>query len=480
MPTVNLQVHERINAKIILDNARKEDIQSHSIIMKGKERNMNVHTAEIKFTQVTPDVLEQFLATANRRIVIAKAGYSVKEIEQLLKLVNPKKITCDLYMEEGENAVRYGYGGAEALLLLKNNLDIINVQSANQIRMSIVIVDDAVLAYAPVALAWEEIPDKLEFPNGFFGGKSIADTLFKQIGGETIVLPLEKDWKFTISVPPIPLKKIDTIKAEIEKTSKGLDENPAVDPATLRATTFYRNRFKLLKMTMHGANVKNKSINLRPFNAMFPDANSRLKASWSVLTSKDAKKMLAIRNFLSTVEREVGKLTFNTGRHGKLIKRKDKHEIEGKIHNLVGELAENLDDEKKSTEQLSIFKNETGDLKTILEASKKSLSEYLYKLADEDEKCWDKLFAHERTLLRRMKAENTDPAKKKAIEQAIETFIEDTLKFPSPKDIIKSIKVDFDYYDVSDELLADKDFMNLLEKFDVEIREYSQGYEKKN
>ena len=440
---------------------------------------MNVHTAEIKFTQVTPDVLEQFLATANRRIVIAKAGYSVKEIEQLLKLVNQKKITCDLYMEEGENAVRYGYGGAEALLLLKNNLDIINVQSANQIRMSIVIVDDAVLAYAPVALAWEEIPDKLEFPNGFFGGKSIADTLFKQIGGETIVLPLEKDWKFTISVPPIPLKKIDTIKAEIEKTSKGLDENPPIDPATLRATTFYRNRFKLLKMTMHGANVKNKRIDLRPFNSMFPDTNTRLKASWLVLTSEDAKKISVISKFLSTIEEEVGKVTIHAGRHGKLIKRKNRDGLEGNINNLVRELFDTLKGDKSTLMQEAI-ESQKGDLKTILADSKKSLSEYLYPLAAEEEKCWDKLFAHERTLFKKMKDKKNGLTEKIAIGQAIESFIEDTLNFPSPTDIIESIKVDFDYYDVSDELLDDPNFIKLLEKFDVEIREYSQGFEKKN
>jgi len=438
---------------------------------------MNVHTAEIKFTQVTPDILEQFLATANRRIVIAKAGYSVKEIEQLLNLVNQKKITCDLYMEEGENAVRYGYGESEALLLLKNHLNIINIQSANQIRMAIVIVDDAVLAYTPVALAWEKIPDKLEFPNGFFGGKSMTDTLFKQMGGEVITLPLEKESKLIISVPPIPLKKSETIKAELEKTCKALDENPSVDPATLRKTTFYRNKFKLLKMTMHGAKVKNKRIDLRPFNSLFPGTNNRLKASWLVLTSEDAKKISVMGNFLSKIEKEIGKITINTGRHGKLIKRKNRPGLEKKINDLVTELSDTLKGEKFNLKQEAIG-SQPGDLKTILTDSKKSLSEYLYLLAIEEENCWDKLFAHERTLFRKLKDENNNLSPEVAIPQAIETFIEDTLNFPSPTDIIESIKVNFDYYDVSDELLDDQDFIKLLEEFDVEIREYNQGFEK--
>ena len=45
--------------------------------------------------------------------------------------------------------------------------------------------------------------------------------------------------------------------------------------------------------------------------------------------------------------------------------------------------------------------------------------------------------------------------------------------------IVELITVDFDYYDVSNELLEDKKFMEMLEKIDVGVREYNQGFEKK-
>ena len=246
---------------------------------------MNKQLADVKFTEVTPEVLEKFLDTAARRIVIAKAGYSVAEVTQLIKLVKERKISCDLYMEEGENAVRYGFGTSEALPLLKESMDCINVQSVNQIRMALIIIDDTALVYAPIALSWEKAPEKLEFPNGFFGGKSIAEALFKQMGGLIVVLDIEekkadgvsvdKETIFTIPVLPLPKKNPVQIKAELEKTSESLKENPPVDPAVLRNTTFYRTKFKLLKMTMHGAKIKNKTLDLNPFNAMFPKTNNR-------------------------------------------------------------------------------------------------------------------------------------------------------------------------------------------------------------
>jgi hypothetical protein len=38
--------------------------------------------------------------------------------------------------------------------------------------------------------------------------------------------------------------------------------------------------------------------------------------------------------------------------------------------------------------------------------------------------------------------------------------------------------VEFDYYDISDELLAKEDFVEIVEKFDIEVRDYHEGNKK--
>lgn len=446
---------------------------------------MNKQNAEIKFSEVTPEILKKFLHTASQRIIIAKAGYSEDEITQLIKMVKEKNVICNLYFEEGEKAVRYGFGCQEALKLIHENMGCLNIHSVNQIRMAIVIVDDAALVYAPTALSWEESPEKLEFPNGFFGGAAIAETLFKQMGGEVVVLEMEQEatesnkgrQKISIPVPPIPEKAREKVQKELEQTRKALDENPPVDPAKLRKTTFYRNRYKLLKMIIHGAKVKNKRIDLRQFNRMFPKANNRLRASWSVLSAEDAKSLKFISQALAKIEKNLSDISFNTGRYGKLIKRKDMQSFEEKVIKSINELKSQLKGETSEDKQKTLPGMEVT-VESILATSKKELQNYLYTLAIEEKSCFEKLFANERTLYKRMNDINDDLIMEDAVIQALETFIEDTLKFPTASDITDSIKVDFDYFDVSDELLADENFIKTLEEFDVEVREYNQGFKK--
>ena len=51
---------------------------------------MAKQNAEIKFSEITPEIVKQFLNTASQRIIIAKAGYSEDEITQLINLVKEK------------------------------------------------------------------------------------------------------------------------------------------------------------------------------------------------------------------------------------------------------------------------------------------------------------------------------------------------------------------------------------------------------
>ncbi|QQG64654.1 hypothetical protein [Desulfobulbus oligotrophicus] len=44
--------------------------------------------------------------------------------------------------------------------------------------------------------------------------------------------------------------------------------------------------------------------------------------------------------------------------------------------------------------------------------------------------------------------------------------------------MIDLIRVEFDYYDISDELLAKEDFVKIVARFDIEIRDYQEGFEK--
>ena len=57
--------------------------------------------------------------------------------------------------------------------------------------MAIVIVDEYVMLYSRVALAWEEVPDKIDFQNDFIGGKATADSLLRKVEGEPQKITIE-------------------------------------------------------------------------------------------------------------------------------------------------------------------------------------------------------------------------------------------------------------------------------------------------
>ncbi|MDY0042689.1 MAG: hypothetical protein RBS57_20450, partial [Desulforhabdus sp.] len=291
---------------------------------------MKERAANVQFIKVTKESVLCFLGEARYRIVVAKAGYFADEIEKLLAQAK-KGVRCDLYVDTDENSVRYGFGEKAALELINANLELLNVQSANYIRMAIIIVDDAVMVYSPVALSWEEVPEQIDFPNGVIGGKELAGSLLRQIKGAPIKIRIE-GINIAIQTCPVIQKAPEEIKQEIETTISMLKENPPVDPAELRKTTFYRHKYKLLKMTLHGVRIKNKSISLRPFNNMFPKTNLRLKSSWNVLTREDVENLVAINEFQEVVEILVDECTLDAKRYGVVIETKNKKILEQSVN----------------------------------------------------------------------------------------------------------------------------------------------------
>lgn len=86
--------------------------------------------AAVQFVKVSRESVLSFIDGAQKRVVIAKAGYFVDEIEKLLELTK-SGVRCDLYADTAENSVRYGFGEQKALERINDNLELLHVQSAN-------------------------------------------------------------------------------------------------------------------------------------------------------------------------------------------------------------------------------------------------------------------------------------------------------------------------------------------------------------
>jgi hypothetical protein len=284
------------------------------------------------------------------------------------------------------------------------------------------------------------------------------------------------------NVVPFPTTKIANLKSEtesfakIEETIEILQKNKPVNPTQLRKTAMYRNLFKLLKIEVVGANVRTKSISLRPFNKFFKNRDERLKSSWQVFTPTEVKSLSALTEIYSRIEDM--KEDFNIrqlGRFGNLMDLSKKDEFEKKIKFLIKEF--------KGVAETHIDKKPDLALKLEinLRNSRKALADYLFSLLINDESA---LFAFKQNnpeifrslcLLKPDLKNNLE----EELKNGLEVYIETKLKFPNEKSILEAIDIKLDYYDISDELLNENpDFQNLLDNRipNQEFRKYTQGY----
>jgi hypothetical protein len=463
-----------------------------------------------KFVSVSGESLINFLRSAKHRIIAAKPGYMVTEIQELLHLSKNKDIKCTIYVDSNENAVRWGFGEKDALKLIFNSQSELDVQAAEHIRLSVIIVDDSALVYSPVALAWEKEPDKFDFPNGILCGSEIVGGFIAQIGvaddNQTSVQQSEmfpdEPINNVIPFPGCSIPKIEKekVRKNLEKTIDKLEKNPPVDPAKLRKVTVYRNNLKIVKIEVHGGDINNKSLNLNPFNKLFPGIDSHLKSSWKVFSPEDLADMQHFKNFRKEVDEIVEKHTLDVKRFGKLISVNAKDEFSKAMDikketfiQMLKDVASKKPNEAEKSADKKINENDTNtdftktnekSIGELLLSSRDSLRNYLLKFINETEGADNILLDIDRSVKKLVSAGAID--KDKAIITIVDTIIDDDIKFPEPESFVDAVDIKIDYYDVSDELLNESDdFNNCLEELkrsknsnnEIKIRQFSGAFE---
>ena len=387
------------------------------------------------------------------------------------------------------------------------------MQAAEHIRLSVIIVDDSALVYSPVALAWENEPDKFDFPNGILCGSEIVEGFIAQIGvaddnqtsGQQSEMFPDESINNVIPFPgcSIPKKGKDNVRKNLEKTIDRLEKNPPVDPAKLRKVTVYRNNLKIVKIEVHGGDIKNKSLNLNPFNKLFPGIDSHLKSSWKVFSPEDLADMQQFKTFRKEVDEIVEKHTLDVKRFGKLISVNAKNEFNKEmdlkkktfIQMLKEMTPKKLNEAEKSSDR-EINENDANTDSTItneisigelLLSSRDSLRNYLLKFINETDDADIILLNIDRSVKKLVNSGAIE--KDKAIKTIVDTIIDEDIKFPEAESFISAVDIKIDYYDVSDELLNESDdFKKCIEelkrsknsKDEIKIRNFSGAFEEQN
>jgi len=464
---------------------------------------MNLNQEDIRFVKVSSRDLHNFIGSAKKQVIVAKPGYLISEVDLLLELINKKEIACTVYIDADENAIRWGFGENNSLLKLHENMTNLNLKTAERIRLSIVVVDDQALVFVPVALSWEKEPEEITYPNGLLCSAQIAQSFIDQL--EKPKELSEKERK-VIPFPgcTVPQKTGEKVSAELKGTIEKLEKNPPIDPAKLRKITIYRNNYKLLKVELRGVNVRSKTVNLNPINSLFPNANQRLKASWRAFLKEDTEKIWQLSRFTKEMEAIIENYTLDVGRFGYLIKVQDltkfRKQIEDEKGDLLSALKARTEEEiqkanpkyiYQDNKQAKLFAQDEDNvadnvktLRSLLDESRSSLKKYFMGFIASNPEAKKTLFEQNRAVMRML--ERGHIQEDQAMKGILDELVSRRLRFPNPDELLDSINVLIDAYDVSDELLYEseefKQYLQALkssqnEEDQIKIRKFSDAFE---
>ncbi len=438
----------------------------------------------ISFHKISIDDVLEFISTAKNRIIFIKPAFMKKEVEALIEVVIDKKVTCNLFYEAGDKAIRYGFGETSALDILEKNFEKFNIQIDDRIRIVVLVVDDKALVYMPNINFIEEDSCDLTFPNGFWCNATLTDEIVKNftLKGENESAK-ENTNSYTSKYSS------DEILKDRKSTLEKLKKSPAIDPSKLTMIQIYRNKYKLLKIQICGINIENKRISLNQFYSLLPEINEQFISSWNVFSKEDIESLQETRIFnreLKIINSKYKDFIIDGGRFGSIIDSNKKDEYKKEIFQLRDEFKqflrsdENISDEiiKRFQPDSSVLQiNNQRDLLTVLNDSRERLEKHLFNDCLGNLNILDKIFhLNEYRHLKRKYIKGIN--EQIILKEFVEMFVYNNLKFPESSDIVKKIDVKLDIYDVSDDLINDnEDFIKIIDKHELELRQTTEGYE---
>lgn len=488
----------------------------------------------VSFAKVDATNVFAFLERAKKRVIWAKPAFTKLEISYLLELKNERDLKIDVFLENSEKAYRHAFGEVESIDLLQENKDKIGIQLADRIRLAIAIVDDHAVVYAPNLSFMEKESETNSFPNGIFCDEVITKDLLKQFVGSTSdseesatnsvvesdmdtdsikVLELQDEKPQNVLATNIIIfpgckevfeEKVENVSDELNKMRVALENDPPVNPEKLRKINLYRNKYKLFKRQVNGVRIQNKSINIKPIYSLFPNADERLKSSWTVFNKEDVKKLEDMKLFDQELEKIMNEHNvMDAGRFGFIIEKKSKNKFQDDTLKLVtlfkSFLGNNPSEEanerfaKKVEDQITKLTNKDSQntasvvsLKSVLNDSRSKLETYLYvQWPKEDKKLFEDMLKKHRYIATKNSNERSteelfydEALKTKMIKELVSCIVVEELKFTQANEIIESIDVKLDFMDISDELIFDnEDFQKYLQKYSLDVRDYSEGFE---
>ncbi len=437
------------------------------------------------FTTITREMVRTYIGRARNMIVYAKPAFYKEEMEALLDAAE-RGISCDVYFDRGDRSIRRGFGETEALQLISDsgNLPVtFRYHLKDRIRLAFLIVDSLVILFAPNIRAFEDEKDKLDFPNGVVCKGELARDVIRLFIPElkgadesvtTMVINLgdgaeeeteQVQTTITVNKPEDPEKK----QQDLEEAVALLELNPPIKAEELQKTLIYSDNYRVMKVITKGTRITNKKVPLKPFYNMIGVTPENARYDWLVMTREEREKLentTALYKEISRIKKayKEKKLLFDALEFGTII-------------DVTAVAAFQKDLEKARDDFRAHFSEENEDVKNLQQVLKDSEDKLLNELYQHCNNHFDKFKAvleKDHQLASCLKKEGRMEIFTEFMKQT--DYLHKTLGFPTWEKIMDNISMKFNFYDISNEMLNDKDFVAIIKRYGLTPRNYSTGY----
>jgi hypothetical protein len=217
------------------------------------------------FVAVDDAHLATLIGTARRRLVFAAPGLGKLAGQALADAIIRLSGAVTIILDGDAEACRLGYGDPEALQALHDaaRRQQLPLRRQEGLRVGILITDDVVLIWSPIARSVEAERDR-EQPNGLVLGGQATEICSTAMGAEgTSILPRSAE----IGRAPLSLENL-------QQTLNDLERNPPEPFDLSRRTRVFSSRFQFVEFEIRGAHEAERKINLSSvlLNADLPEA----------------------------------------------------------------------------------------------------------------------------------------------------------------------------------------------------------------
>lgn len=393
------------------------------------------------FCHLDSEIMADFISSAKLAVVYAGPGIQMKPAQAMVEVserLGAEMLTVNLDLDE--RVIRMGYGEfASVPFLTKAG---ISVNHSPYLRSALLIVDEQGFSFTPTALYMEA---ENNLPTAFNAIRLTSEQVKEALArlspvAKAIAVAQAKSTEEKDRLTNVKLDVDSQLveDAHIEQVQESLKEAPPVNFNVARQVRVYESYLQYVEMSLSGAAIQRHRLtlpkSLQKLGSSDKEIESRLRTTFDLIEKNGPLSSKPLEDKLNEIRKN---FTKSLGKnHGRVLLKAAKPLFEQRIEEFRLQLGQHA-------------KKVSSELQAQIDKSKSSVSDYYLPLIKENQP--DDLIAG-------LSTEPKDENFRNWILRQLDKV------FPSAEQLVKTMKLDLHFKDVTFETLNQDDFLSTVKE----------------